>query len=63
MSPKKSVRVDKEGQELIQVSTWVPATFFEALKKFASPDLGSRWEGVVLRRVIREWLEAHSSKK
>ncbi len=42
----------------VNMHAYVMPETYEELKRFANPDDGDRWEAPLLRRIIREWLEA-----
>jgi hypothetical protein len=53
MTSKKPSYGDK-----VRISSNIPPYMFEALKKFAEPG-EARWEARLLRKILRDWLEAH----
>lgn len=42
----------------VNMHAYVMPETYEEMKRFANPDDGDRWEAPLLRRIIREWLEA-----
>lgn len=50
----------KRGDQIL-IKAFIPKSMFEELQKHA-PTYEKKWQSMVLRRVIFEWLEAQKKK-
>jgi hypothetical protein len=58
MKEKKKKLVGKK----VDMHVYVMPETYQALKPHANPDDGDRWEAPLLRRIIREWLDAQANQ-
>lgn len=51
----------KRGDQIL-IKAFIPNSMFEELQKYAPP-YEKKWQSMVLRKVIFEWLEVQKNKK